>query len=215
VYAPFVRAVAAGWPLAGSFQYRVADDQWTWSDGVAQMFGYVPGAVTPTTELILAHTDSDDRPAVARLIEQVRCAGAPFSSRHRIVDTAGAVHLVVVVGDRLHGDDGEVIGTSGFYVDVTEDFEEDVQRSLDQVIGEIARRRAVINQAIGMLMLAHGVTADRAFDILAWRSQETNVKLRDIAERLVTEATGAALLPDGLACRLDHLLLTVHERIRR
>jgi hypothetical protein len=68
-------------------------------------------------------------------------------------------------------------------------------------------------------MLAHGVTAERAFEILAWRSQETNVKLRDIAERLVAEASKAgeeaALLPDGLACRLDHLLLTVHERVGR
>jgi fructose-specific component phosphotransferase system IIB-like protein len=215
VGAPHVQAVVAGWPLAGSFQYLIAHDRWVWSDGVAQMFGYAPGSVTPSTELILTHTHAADRPAVAALIEQVRHTGAPFSSRHRIVDTAGAVHLVVVVGDRLHDDDGELTGTSGFYVDVTEDFEEDVQRSLDQVIGEIARRRAVINQAIGMLMLAHGVTAERAFEILAWRSQETNVKLRDIAERLVAEASKAALLPDGLACRLDHLLLTVHERVGR
>lgn len=216
--APHVGAVVAGWPLAGSFQYLIAEDKWVWSDGVARMFGYVPGLVTPTTELILAHKHPDDRSAVAELIDRVRRTGAPFSSRHRIVDTAGAVHLVVVVGDRMLADNGEVIGTSGFYVDVTEDFEEDVRRSLDQVIGEIARRRAVINQAIGMLMLAHGVSADRAFDILAWRSQETNTKLRDIAQRLVDEASkagGADLLPDGMAARLDHLLLTVHERIER
>lgn len=216
--APHVGAVVAGWPLAGSFQYLIAEDRWVWSDGVARMFGYVAGLVTPTTELILAHKHPDDRAAVAELIERVRRTGAPFSSRHRIVDTAGAVHLVVVVGDRMLGDGGEVIGTSGFYVDVTEDFEEDVRRSLDQVIGEIARRRAVINQAMGMLMLAHGVSADRAFEILAWRSQETNTKLRDIAERLVDEASEAEraeLLPDGMAGRLDHLLLTVHERIER
>lgn len=213
--APHLQAVVAGWPLAGSFQYLTGKNRWVWSPGVAHMFGYSAEAVTPTTELILEHTHADDRAAVEALIGQARGTGTPFSSRHRIIDATGAIHLVVVVGDRMSGDDGEVIGTSGFYVDVTDDFEEDMRRSLDQVIGEIARRRAVINQAIGMLMLAHGVTAERAFEILAWRSQETNTKLRDLAERLVTEAAGSALMPEGLACRLDHLLLTVHQRIER
>lgn len=177
------------------------------------MFGYAPGAVTPTTELVLEHTHTDDRPTVARLIELARKSGEPFSSRHRIVDTAGKVRLVVVVGDRMHAPDGAEIGTAGFYVDLSEEFDSDVRRSLDEVIATIAARRAKINQAMGMLMLAHGITAERAFEILAWRSQESNVKLRDIAERFVEEVTQAGLLPKAAAATIDHVLLTVHERI--
>jgi ANTAR domain len=159
----------------------------------------------------LSHKHPDDKPTVAELIEQVRREGIPFSSRHRIIDTAGKVHLVVVVGDRCYGDDGEVIGTAGFYADVTEEYDADVQRSLDAVVGTITERRAVISEAIGMLMLAYGVTADRAFEILAWRSQETNTKVRDIAARFVQEVTAASLLPPAAASKLDHILLTVHQ----
>jgi AmiR/NasT family two-component response regulator len=43
----------------------------------------------------------------------------------------------------------------------------------------------VIEQAKGMLMLAYGLGAVAAFDLLRWRSQETNVKLRRLARQIV------------------------------
>jgi GAF domain-containing protein len=46
--------------------------------------------------------------------------------------------------------------------------------------------RAVIDQAIGVLMARHRITAGQAFAELSRQSQDTNVKLRDIATRLVT-----------------------------
>jgi AmiR/NasT family two-component response regulator len=95
-------------------------------------------------------------------------------------------------------------------VDVTEDFDADVRRSLDEVVATIAARRATINQAMGMLMLAHGVTPEKAFAMLAQRSQQTNVKLRDLAAQFVKEVA-AAPLPD--AARIDEILATVHERL--
>jgi hypothetical protein len=172
------------------------------------MHGYDPGTVTPTTELVLSHKHPDDKPTVAQLIEQVRQFGIPFSSRHRIIDTAGKVHVVVVVGDRWKDDAGEVIGTTGFYVDVTDEFDADVRRSLDEVVATIAARRATINQAMGMLMLSHGVSAEKAFAMLAQRSQQTNVKLRDLAARFVEEA---AKTPSPNAARLDDILANAHE----
>jgi transcriptional regulator with GAF, ATPase, and Fis domain len=45
--------------------------------------------------------------------------------------------------------------------------------------------RAVIEQAKGMLMGQHGVDADGAFDLLRRASQRENVKLREVARRLV------------------------------
>jgi hypothetical protein len=177
------------------------------------MHGYEPGTVTPTTELVLSHKHPDDKPTVAQLIEQVRRLGIPFSSRHRIIDTAGKIHVVVVVGDRWKDDAGEVVGTTGFYIDVTEEFDADVRRSLDEVVAIIAVRRATINQAIGMLMLAHGLSADEAFEVLARRSQETNVKLRDLAAQFVKDVAATSRLGPGVATRLDDILSTVHERL--
>jgi GAF domain-containing protein len=53
--------------------------------------------------------------------------------------------------------------------------------------------RAVIEQAKGILMERHKVTADAAFTVLAHASQRGNVKLRDVADHLVR--TGEILLP--------------------
>jgi len=208
-----VKRPASGWPLAGSFKYRADEDRWEWSDEVAAMHGYEPGTVTPTTELVLSHKHPDDKPTVAELIDQVRRNGIPFSSRHRIIDTAGNVRVVVVVGDRWY-DDGKFVGTTGFYIDVTDEFDADVRRSLDEVVGTIARRRAAINQAMGMLMLAFGVSQDDAFAMLARRSQETNVKLREIAAAFVVEATQASALKPDDRNRIVDILSTAHEHAK-
>ena len=171
----------------GAFRYVSRDDRWEWSDEVAQMHGYGPGMVIPTTALILAHKHPDDRATVADLITRVRRDGVPFSSRHRIIDTRGDEHLVIVVGDRWY-QDGAPAGISGFYVDITEQFNTDVQDRLTEAVVEIGARQAVINQAIGMLMLRYGINADSAFQLLSRLSQESNIKLRTIAERVVADA---------------------------
>jgi hypothetical protein len=52
-------------------------------------------------------------------------------------------------------------------------------------VAEITEHRAVIEQAKGMLMLVYGLDADPAFDLLKWRSQKSNVKLRRLAQELI------------------------------
>lgn len=51
---------------------------------------------------------------------------------------------------------------------------------------EALRSRDVIGQAKGVLMERRGLTSDDAFDVLRRTSQDLNVKLRDVAETLVT-----------------------------
>lgn len=205
-------APSAHFERVGSFRYIVADDRWEWSDAVARMHGYEPGTVTPTTDLILSHKHPEDKPAVAEIIEQVLRHGAPFSSRHRIVDATGNIRVVVVVGERLIDGDGRVIGTTGFYVDITEASDADLQRTVSDVVASIEANRAVINQAMGILMWTYGVSADRAFDILAWRSKENNVKLRAIAEQFLRDLAAEPPTQQSRAA-VDHALLTAHERV--
>lgn len=196
-------AVGTGEPQrVGSFRFYTDEQRWEWSDNIERMHGYEPGTVTPTTELLLSHKHPDDRQQVAAVLERV-VNGEPFSSRHRIVDTAGRTHWVIVVGDRMLDDAGNVVGTSGFYVDYTETMQSDISAALSKM----AEGRAVIEQAKGLLMAAYGITADRAFDILVWRSQETNVKVRELARRFVAEMAGG--LPDDTRARVDHALLTI------
>nr|WP_082359807.1 PAS and ANTAR domain-containing protein [Rhodococcus opacus] len=198
-------------PQGGSFRFFLADQRWEWSDPVARMHGYQPGDITPTTELLLSHKHPDDQPQVAALFEKMIHAGEPFSSKHRIIDTDRRIHHVIVVGDRMLDESNRVIGTSGYYIDVTEALETDIRESLDEAVAELAKSRAVIEQAKGALMLAYGISSERAFGILTWRSQETNTKLRTLAERFIKALTAEAVLSESFRARFDHLLLTAHQ----
>lgn len=63
-------------------------------------------------------------------------------------------------------------------------------------------------------MLIYGIEPDAAFELLRWRSQQTNVKLRALAAQLTLDLmalAGDTQLPSRAT--FDHLLMTVHERI--
>jgi GAF domain-containing protein len=60
-------------------------------------------------------------------------------------------------------------------------------RELSGQLSQALESRAVIDQAIGVLMARAGMTAGQAIAELARRSQNTNVKLREVAARLVAE----------------------------
>lgn len=182
------------------------------------MHGYEPGTVQPTTELVLAHKHPDDYGQVAATLAEIRRTGAAFSTRHRIVDTHGNTHDVVVVADQLFGEDGStVIGTHGFYIDATPSAQagtREQQQRVSEAVAEIAEARSGIEQAKGMLMLIYRISADAAFELLKWRSQETNTKLRALTEQIAKdflELDYQELLPHRSV--YDRLLLTAHLRI--
>ncbi len=50
--------------------------------------------------------------------------------------------------------------------------------------------RAVIDQAIGVIMAQQRCTATDAFDVLRSASQNRNIKLRQVAEQIITGLTG-------------------------
>jgi hypothetical protein len=124
------------------------------------------------------------------------------------------VHDAIVVADRMLDDDsGAVVGTAGYYIDLTDTFDETRQEVLDEALPDLFENRAAIEQAKGVLMYVYRVSAEQAFRVLQWRSQETNVKLRSLAKQLLAEVTTLPVPPAAAQSQFDHLLLTVHERI--
>jgi len=225
---PVEHALAGGEPQrVGWFRFYFSDERWEWSPQVERMHGYQAGTVHPTTDLVLSHKHPDDYGQVAATLEEIRRTAGAFSTRHRIVDTRGDVHHVVVVGDQLFDDAGQVVGTHGFYVDVTPSithgFYVDVTPSITEAhhdsvteaVAEIAEARSGIEQAKGMLMLIYRINADSAFELLKWRSQETNTKLRPLAEQIAKDFLGLSY-DEVLPARAvyDRLLLTAHLRMR-
>ncbi|OBF30351.1 antitermination regulator [Mycobacterium sp. ACS1612] len=214
---PVEHALAGGEPQrVGWFRFYFADERWEWSPQVERMHGYEPDTVQPTTDLVLSHKHPDDYGQVAATLDEIRRTAGAFSTRHRIVDTRGEVHDVVVVGDQIFDEAGEVVGTHGFYVDVTPSPTGGHKERFTEAVAEIAEARSGIEQAKGMLMLIYRINADSAFELLKWRSQETNTKLRALAEQLARDFLD---LPydEVLPARsvYDRLLLTAHLRVER
>ncbi|AYF79560.1 ANTAR domain-containing protein [Nocardia yunnanensis] len=197
----------------GAFRFWFVGQRWEWSDEVARMHGYEPGAVVPTTELLLSHKHPEDRAHVEELLDRALHFGGSFSSSHRFIDTAGQEHKVLVVADRMLNADGTVAGTAGYYIDLTHTLAETRQETLSAALPELFEARAEIEQAKGALMAVYQINAEQAFRILVWRSQETNTKLRTLAGQLMSEVAASAYVDSISRSQFDHLLLTVHERI--
>jgi PAS domain S-box-containing protein len=182
----------------GRFRFFIDDQRWEWSDEVQQIHGYAPGELPePTTAQVLAHKHPDDVEHVLGALEDTRRSRAAFSTRHRMIDKQGREHRVAVVGDLMRDDQGNVIGTEGFYIDVTsaQDAYED---RISEGLGDIVDQRAAIEQAKGMLGVIYGLDDDAAFQLLKWLSQRSNQKLRTLAERLVVRfrAMSGPILPE-------------------
>jgi hypothetical protein len=208
----------ARWPEAdrvgvGAFRFWFVGEHWEWSDEVARMYGYEPGTVKPTTELLLSHKHPDDRGHVQDLLDRALHSKSSFSSRHRFIDTAGNVHDAIVVADRMSDESGAVVGTAGHYLDLTATFVETRQVALDEALPDLFEARAVIEQAKGVLMGIYRVSPEQAFRVLRWRSQETNTKLRALAKQLIDEIATLPPPSADVQSAFDHVLLSVHERI--
>ncbi|MFC9433740.1 hypothetical protein [Nocardia sp. NPDC057030] len=75
----------------GTFRLWVAEQRREWSDEVAVMDGYQPGAVELTTELLLSHKHPDDRTQVAAALE----GASRLGSRSVAADRAPAQHASI------------------------------------------------------------------------------------------------------------------------
>ncbi|MFI5693885.1 GAF and ANTAR domain-containing protein [Kribbella sp. NPDC051586] len=65
----------------------------------------------------------------------------------------------------------------------------------DQTLGNALASRTTIGQAIGILMERYRLDPDRAFGFLVRTSQTGNIKLREVADRIVDDAIRTAHKP--------------------
>ncbi|MGW0248394.1 PAS and ANTAR domain-containing protein [Nocardia goodfellowii] len=194
--------------VVGRFKHRFDSRGWEWSAEVARMHGYAPGEVEPTTELLLSHKHPDDLDRMAAMIDSVE-DGGPFSSRHRIIDVGGTVREVLVVSEPMSDEHGVVVGTQGYYIDLSQTAAQYRREALDETLPRVLDARVLIEQAKGALMLTYGISADQAFRVLRWRSQEANIKLRRVAELVIAELPAVGGDEIRLRSRLDHVLLNL------
>ncbi|MFD6140591.1 PAS and ANTAR domain-containing protein [Promicromonospora sp. NPDC060271] len=178
-------------PPVGRYRLDLATGEWAWSDEVYVMHGFQPGEVVPTTSLMLSHKHPDDRGRVDGMLQRAAETGQPFSSVHRIVDAAGKTRTLAVTGQgRRDPATGRMTELFGYFIDVTKAQREAAAREASASIQASSERRAVIEQAKGVLMVVHGIEEDEAMSRLREASNQTNLPLRDIAYSLVQLFSG-------------------------
>lgn len=189
---------------AGRFVHRVPDDTWWWSDDLYRIYGFAPGEVVPSTELIKRHRHPDDPPSPGPAPADAPATAEPFCSQHRIVDARRRERALLTVGRAVTGPDGQVLEVRGYVVDLTSANRTAAQDEVDAAVAGVTVHRAAIEQAKGMLMVLRGLSGDAAFGVLRDYSQAHNVKLRDLAELLVETLRSAERPPS--AAELDTLV---------
>ncbi len=174
----------------GHYTFRVDENAWSWSDGVYLMHGYEPREVPATTEVLLRHKHPDDRSRAAEVLEAAVRDGRPFSCYHRIIDRHEQVRNVLSVGRGIENATGRVAQVEGYFVDLTTARREETETEVRRAVAAIAQHRETIDLAKGMIMIATGTDPKTAFETLRRYSQTTNIKLHDVAQRLVDAAFG-------------------------
>jgi anti-anti-sigma factor len=193
----------------GSYTYAVASDTWQWSDGVYAIHGLRQGDVVPTMALLLSHAHAADRRHAGQLLRACLRDGRLFSLLYRIIDAAGQLRLALIAGEGTFDGAGLVTGLRGYLIDVTVPQSRARSQEVASGLRKAMASRATIEQAKGALMLVYGLDADEAFSLLSWQSQHSNVKLRDLAERLVAVVGGDAHASAAVRQRLDEIVYSL------
>lgn len=197
-------------PLSGTYVWDVVDDRWWWSDELYALHGFAPGEVLPSTDLLMAHRHPDDQPKLKDVLEDALHQGGRFSCYHRVLDSHRQVHHVLLVGGATRDEHGRVVQLSGFMADLSDVRRQELQPSVDEAIGDVLEHRGMIDMAKGAIMLGYGITADAAFQVLRSTSNNSNIKVHELAQRLVREMAMQEE-PPARRSRIDALLARITD----
>jgi hypothetical protein len=190
----------------GRFTFDLVNSKWEWDDEVYRIHGLAPGSTVPTTEYLLSCKHPEDRENVAAVLTQASRTGEPFSISYRLIGADEVERRVVLVCEGGVCEEDEWTSLDGYFVDLTADFHAESQEYATEAVAASSEHRAIIEQAKGSLMLAYGLDADQAFAMLHWWSSHRNVKVRDLASRLVESWEWGAATSDDIRKRFDGLL---------
>lgn len=190
----------------GLFGYVVATDSWWWSDSVYELYGFTPGEIVPTTELILSHKHPEDVAEAREVMRRAMSEGQDFAMWHRLVDAQRRIRQVVTVGSGVRAPGGALAEVRGFIIDLTDAQRRSAAAEVDEAVRASAETRGLIEQVKGALMLSYGLDANDAFDLLRQYSQLTNVKVREVARLLASVIARSGRWPEAAQQMFEELL---------
>ena len=177
-------------PSIDRLRVLVADDNLHRLDEIAGVLGAlghdVVAKLTDVGEVALA--TEREHPDVA-------IVGLDQAKEHALKFISEIVHQAAcpVIVD-LHAEDPAFVAEAakrGVFAYITHDSREEMESSLDIVLSRYAEftrlqgafgRRGIIEQAKGILMERHGMSADQAFESLKRHARNTNQTVHDVAK---------------------------------
>ena len=188
----------------GSYHYDGSSDAWTVPPATRELLALDPdGPFDPAGLLELL--PEEERAQVVRFVVDALHRRVPFSVLQKLRSPDGDVRDVLLTGEGRY--DGEVlVAVHGHVVDVEAIGAERADEHIDRAVAEVVANRATIEQAKGALSLAYGFDGEAAFALMRWWSNHRNVKVKVLADRLLTAAgTGAVSTPE-LRAAVDGLI---------
>ena len=199
---------------AGAFAVEVLEDRWRWSPAAREVLHLPADEAVSTTDRLCDHLDPRDAQRLRAELTAAACGRAPFGALVSFEDGTGTRRWAALAGRPADGPAarGPVRAFEGQVVDVTGELLRDVSEVAAVHLRTALESRQVIDQAKGALMLVYGIGPDEAFELLRWCSQQRNVKLSVLAERVVELCRAGVELPASVRSRLDDVLQTTFTR---
>ena len=120
------QALAAGG--LGTWRWDVGTSRVIWDERLEALFGLAPGTFGGTYDDWVALLHPDDLDTVLSTVQGALAARTGYVMDHRVVWPDGTVRWLQGRGQVVVGDDGEVAGTIGCVVDVTERVQAEQER---------------------------------------------------------------------------------------
>jgi PAS domain S-box-containing protein len=186
----------------GSFSWRVATDEITWSEQLYRIFEFDQG-IPVTLELIGTRVHPEDLPLLSDMIQRARGAGDNFEYEHRLLMPDRSIKYLHLIAHGTRDKDGqlEYIGAAQ---DVTR------RRLSEEALGKARSELAHVSRvtSLGVLSasIAHEINQPLAAIItngetsLRWlaRAEPDVEKARELTRRVVADARRAAEIIDRI-----------------
>jgi len=112
----------------GSYRLELPSKELAWSDELFRIFGYEPGALTPTFDLVGSHVHPEDRERWDDANERFFAGEAPYNHEYRIVLRDGTVRTLHSSALLQRDREGTPVRMIGAAQDVTEARQSEAQR---------------------------------------------------------------------------------------
>jgi PAS domain-containing protein len=177
------------------FTIELRQEHWWWNEECFQLFGFEPGEIAPTTGLVRAHTEADDRAKWRDALDFWDRSISTWASVVAMVDARRRRFEALVVGSVVDQPGGLV---HGYLVDMSAPIRTLAAAEASRQIQQAAASHAAIEQAKGILAAMTGKSVEDSFVLMRRTSMDRNIPLRLLAAGVVEAAARGELAALGL-----------------